>query len=58
MDFVLESEEGKSLYVEVKSVTLAEDLPNQAGRIALFPDTVSTRAQRHMQELIQVPPHR
>ncbi|KAL4859014.1 Proton/sulfate cotransporter 2 [Chlorella vulgaris] len=39
-----------SCYLEVKSVTLAEDRP-EGGRIALFPDTVSERAQRHVREL-------
>ncbi|KAK9811449.1 hypothetical protein WJX72_004075 [[Myrmecia] bisecta] len=43
-----------SVYAEVKSVTLAADKPEGPGRIALFPDTVSDRAQRHMRELISM----
>lgn len=40
-------------YVEVKSVTLAT---NSAGssRCAVFPDTVSTRAQKHVTELTEL----
>eukprot|EP00884_Botryococcus_braunii_P015348 jgi/Botrbrau1/2497/Bobra.0226s0053.1 len=54
IDFVLEGPGGKLVYVEVKSVTLAEALPGQAKKIALFPDTVSQRALRHTQHLTQV----
>ncbi|DAZ94962.1 TPA: hypothetical protein N0F65_000057 [Lagenidium giganteum] len=45
-------------YVEVKSVTLA--LPDTAAdapsgrRIAVFPDTVSARAQKHVKELMEL----
>ncbi|CAI5743920.1 unnamed protein product [Peronospora destructor] len=39
-------------YVEVKSVTLAVDgLGKSSSRCAVFPDTVSTRAQKHVTEL-------
>ena len=76
VDFVLDLEDGNEMYVEVKSVTMAECLPaapqSAAGhptatpglagqraahgqdRIALFPDAVSIRAQRHVRELMQV----
>ncbi len=66
MDFVLDTEAGGELFVEVKSVTLAEpgqapaaDGPTAGGSmqgeaIALFPDTVSDRAQRHVRELMSV----
>lgn len=40
-----------SCYVEVKSVTDHAELEGGAGRIALFPDTPSPRAQRHVAEL-------
>lgn len=45
IDFVLDSE----TFVEVKSVTLAN-----ATQCAEFPDTVSKRAQKHVQELIEL----
>ncbi|OQS07548.1 sugar fermentation stimulation protein [Thraustotheca clavata] len=50
IDFVVETKQEdveKTFYIEVKSVTLATE-SNQA----VFPDTVSTRAQKHVEELI------
>lgn len=48
VDFVLQ--EGKcSTYVEVKSVTLTQQ--ERDVTVAVFPDTVSTRAQQHAREL-------
>ncbi|EQC33101.1 hypothetical protein SDRG_09089 [Saprolegnia diclina VS20] len=46
IDFVVETD-AKTYYIEVKSVTLL----TENGR-AVFPDTVSTRAQKHVEELI------
>jgi sugar fermentation stimulation protein A len=59
VDFVLDHAAAGAVpagecFVEVKSVTLAEDLPGGGGRLAVFPDTVSVRAQRHVRELTAV----
>lgn len=45
VDFLLEGEAILPTYVEVKSATWA------AGKRALFPDTVTTRGQKHIREL-------
>jgi len=47
IDFLLENK-GERCYVEVKSVTLGE------GGIAYFPDSVTTRGQKHLRELMAV----
>ncbi|EEY60058.1 sugar fermentation stimulation protein [Phytophthora infestans T30-4] len=41
-------------YVEVKSVTLALAGSEDTSRCAVFPDTVSTRAQKHVTELTEL----
>lgn len=49
IDFLLTGDESqKPLYVEVKNTTLAEN------NVALFPDTATTRGQKHLQELINL----
>ena len=46
LDFLLEDAGGRRLYVEAKSVTLVEN------GVALFPDAVTARGARHLEELI------
>lgn len=47
IDLLLENDNEKC-YVEVKSVTMKE------GDILMFPDSVTTRGQKHLQELMEV----
>lgn len=44
-DFLLSGDDGRRLVLEVKSVTLVED------GVALFPDAVTARGARHVEEL-------
>ena len=51
VDFLLTGEDAQpAIYVEVKSVTLSTD------NLALFPDTVTTRGQKHLIELTDLVP--
>ncbi|EDX76152.1 sugar fermentation stimulation protein [Coleofasciculus chthonoplastes PCC 7420] len=51
VDFVLTGEnDAPSIYLEVKNTTWAQ------GTLALFPDTVTTRGQKHLQELQKLLP--
>lgn len=47
IDLLLENSAGRC-FVEVKNVTLLE------GNVALFPDSVTTRGQKHLNELMRV----
>ena len=48
IDIMLQAEERQNCYIEVKSVTLAE---NDSG---YFPDAVTERSQKHLRELMSV----
>lgn len=50
VDFLLSKTGQPAIYLEVKSVTLTQ------GKIALFPDTVTTRGQKHFLELMALIP--
>lgn len=48
IDFLLQADDRRNCYIEVKSVTLAEQ---QSG---FFPDAVTLRGQKHLRELMSV----
>ena len=50
IDFLLSREDEPSIYVEVKNTTWTKD------SLALFPDTETTRGQKHLRELIDIQP--
>lgn len=47
LDFLLQDGDGRKMYVEAKSVTLVQD------GVALFPDAVTARGARHLEELVK-----
>jgi len=51
VDFLLTGANRQPIYIEVKSTTWAQ------GKLALFPDTVTTRGQKHIRELVSLLPH-
>ena len=51
IDFLLTGDDGRSLYLEVKNTTWTD------GQVALFPDCVTTRGQKHLRELTALLPH-
>ncbi len=50
VDFLLTGDNTRPIYVEVKSTTWAQ------GNLVLFPDTVTTRGQKHLRELTSLLP--
>jgi sugar fermentation stimulation protein A len=52
IDYRLTRADGQQVYVEIKNTTWTDGKSNP--RTALFPDTVTTRGQKHLEELIEV----
>jgi sugar fermentation stimulation protein A len=52
IDYRLTRADGQHVYVEVKNTTWTDGKRDR--RTALFPDTVTTRGQKHLEELIEV----
>lgn len=50
IDFLLEGSDRPPIYLEIKNTTWADR------RLALFPDTVTTRGQKHLRELMALIP--
>ena len=48
LDLAIEAEDGRKGYVEIKNCTLVEE------GIAMFPDAVTTRGQKHLDELVRL----
>lgn len=54
IDILLEDNEKPPCYIEVKSVTLLDELETSTKGQGFFPDTVTTRGQKHLRELTEM----
>ena len=54
IDILLEDNEKPSCYVEVKSVTLFDEQETSTEGQGFFPDSVTTRGQKHLRELTEM----
>ncbi|OEE89088.1 DNA/RNA nuclease SfsA [Vibrio crassostreae] len=54
IDILLEDNEKPPCYIEVKSVTLLDDLETSTKGQGFFPDAVTTRGQKHLRELTEM----
>ena len=57
LDLLLKTSGGKKLhYIEIKNVTMAQDeiLDGTQQKVAMFPDAVTERGQKHLRELMNL----
>ncbi|MBE8577149.1 DNA/RNA nuclease SfsA [Vibrio sp. OPT18] len=54
IDILLEDNEKPPCYIEVKSVTLLDELETSTEGQGFFPDAVTTRGQKHLRELTEM----
>ncbi|PMM03262.1 sugar fermentation stimulation protein SfsA [Vibrio kanaloae] len=54
IDILLEDNEKPPCYIEVKSVTLLDELETSTKGQGFFPDAVTTRGQKHLRELTEM----
>ncbi|MEC7942090.1 MAG: DNA/RNA nuclease SfsA [Pseudomonadota bacterium] len=54
IDILLEDNEKPPCYIEVKSVTLLDEQETSTEGQGFFPDTVTTRGQKHLRELTEM----
>ena len=54
IDILLEDNEKPPCYIEVKSVTLLDELETSTKGQGFFPDVVTTRGQKHLRELTEM----
>lgn len=54
LDALIEFQDGQKQYIELKNVTLAQNDTTSSHRVALFPDAVTSRGLKHIQELVKL----